>query len=159
VDEVERRADEVRAAPAPRLLLCRTGRRAASAQEALGRLGVGATQVVEGGIEAYRAAGGATVGGSGRMSLERQVRVVAGLLVLAAVALGAFVHPAFLALAAFVGAGQVFAGLTDWCGMGLLLAKAPWNRRRASGSSLPPPPACAASTALGAGGCAAPPPP
>jgi glyoxylase-like metal-dependent hydrolase (beta-lactamase superfamily II) len=156
VDEVERRADDVRAAPAPRLLLCRTGRRAESAQEALVRLGVGATQVVEGGLEAYRAAGGATVGGTGRMSLERQVRVVAGLLVVAAVALGSFVHPAFLAVAAFVGAGQVFAGLTDWCGMGLLLAKAPWNRRRIPGTSQPPPPACAAPAAQGVGGCAAP---
>jgi hypothetical protein len=62
------------------------------------------------------------------MSLERQVRIGAGSLVLLALALAWWVHPAFLLLAAFVGAGQVLAGLTDWCGMGLLLAKAPWNR-------------------------------
>ncbi len=42
---------------------------------------------------------------------------------------GSFVHPAFYGLSGFVGAGLVFAGITDWCGMGLLLAKAPWNRR------------------------------
>ncbi len=40
------------------------------------------------------------------------------------------VHPYFLALSAFVGAGLVFAGITDWCGMGLLLAKLPWNSRK-----------------------------
>ena len=65
-----------------------------------------------------------------RSSLERQVRIAAGALVLAGVLLGYFVHPAFIGLSAFVGAGLVFAGITDWCGMGLLLAKCPWNKRR-----------------------------
>jgi len=41
---------------------------------------------------------------------------------------GAFFHPSFLILSGFVGAGLVFAGVTDWCGMGLLLAKMPWNQ-------------------------------
>ena len=43
--------------------------------------------------------------------------------------LGWLVHPAFFGLSAFVGAGLVFAGITDWCGMGMLLAKMPWNNR------------------------------
>jgi predicted branched-subunit amino acid permease len=64
------------------------------------------------------------------ISLERQVRIVAGALVLAGVVLGYFVHPGFIRLSAFVGAGLVFAGITDWCGMGLLLAKLPWNKRK-----------------------------
>jgi hypothetical protein len=42
--------------------------------------------------------------------------------------LGWFVEPLFVFLSAFVGAGLVFAGVTDTCGLGLLLAKAPWNR-------------------------------
>jgi hypothetical protein len=46
------------------------------------------------------------------------------------VSLGWFVHPGFFLLSAFVGAGLMFAGATDWCGMGLLLARAPWNQRR-----------------------------
>ena len=67
------------------------------------------------------------------MSLERQVRIAAGALVFAGVMLAAFggtetLRLAGLGIAGFVGAGLVFAGLTDWCGMGLLLAKAPWNR-------------------------------
>ena len=62
------------------------------------------------------------------MSLERQVRIAAGSLVLLGVALAWFVHPNFIAISAFVGAGLVFAGVTDTCGMGLLLAKMPWNR-------------------------------
>ena len=62
-------------------------------------------------------------------ALERQVRVAAGGLVLLGATLGWLVHPGFYALSAFVGAGLVIAGVTDWCGMGLLLARAPWNRR------------------------------
>ena len=62
------------------------------------------------------------------ISLERQVRIVAGLLVLLGTALGWFVHPAFIGLSAFVGAGLVFAGITDTCGMGMILARMPWNQ-------------------------------
>jgi len=142
LDQLAARVDEVRATPAPRLLLCRTGSRAAMARTTLRGLNVAGLVVVEGGIESYSAVGGETEKGRAGISLERQVRIGAGSLMLASVALGAFVHPAFLLLGAFVGAGQMVAGLTDWCGMGLLLAKAPWNRR-------------APSSVAAAGGCAA----
>jgi hypothetical protein len=56
------------------------------------------------------------------------VRIAAGALVVLGVALGWRVHPAFLGLSALVGAGLVFAGVTDTCGMGLMLARMPWNR-------------------------------
>ena len=62
------------------------------------------------------------------MSLERQVRIGAGSLVLVGVLLGWLVNPAGYAISACVGCGLIFAGVTDWCGMGLLLAKMPWNR-------------------------------
>jgi hypothetical protein len=62
------------------------------------------------------------------MSLERQVRIAAGSLVVVASALGFFVSPYWIGLAAFVGAGLVFAGITDTCGMGMLLARMPWNQ-------------------------------
>lgn len=66
------------------------------------------------------------------ISLERQVRIAAGSLVLIGLILGYFVTPWFIALSAFVGAGLVFAGITDYCGMGLLLAKLPWNTRKSA---------------------------
>ena len=62
------------------------------------------------------------------MSLERQVRIAAGTLVVLGTVLGLTVHPGFIGLSAFVGAGLIFAGVTDTCGMGLLLARMPWNR-------------------------------
>ena len=68
------------------------------------------------------------VRGKKAISLERQVRIAAGLLVLLGAVLGWLVHPAFVGLSAFVGAGLVFAGVTDTCGMGMLLARMPWNQ-------------------------------
>jgi glyoxylase-like metal-dependent hydrolase (beta-lactamase superfamily II)/rhodanese-related sulfurtransferase len=144
LDQLAARVDEVRATPAPRLLLCRTGARAEMARKTLGALDIAGLTVIEGGIEAYARAGGATEQGKAVISLERQVRIGAGSLVLVGLALGYFVHPGFLGLVAFVGAGQVLAGATDWCGMGLLLAKAPWNQS-ASASAAPASGACAAS--------------
>jgi rhodanese-related sulfurtransferase len=86
---------------------------------------------VEGGTAAWERAGLQVVRREGRrvISLERQVRIAAGSLVLIGVTLGWLVHPALFGLAAFVGLGLVFAGVTDWCGMGLLLARMPWNQK------------------------------
>lgn len=110
------------------VLVCKGGTRASKAAERLAAAGMSRVTVLEGGVTAWMEAGLPVNRGQAAMSLERQVRIAAGLLVVLGVVLGAWVHPAFLALAAFVGCGLVFAGLTDWCGMGLLLAKAPWNK-------------------------------
>jgi len=112
----------------PVYLLCRSGGRASNAAEKMAKSGLDQGVVVEGGTLAWTEAGLPVERGTVKvMSLERQVRIGAGSLVLIGVLLAWFVHPYFIALSAFVGAGLVFAGLTDWCGMGLLLAKAPWN--------------------------------
>lgn len=127
LDEIGALSDVSRDRPV--YLLCHTGNRAAKAAERLAKEGFTRTRVVEGGTVAWEAAGFSVLRGrSGVISLERQVRIVAGTLVFTGVALGVFVHPGFLALPAFVGAGLVFAGITDFCGMGLLLARMPWNK-------------------------------
>ena len=115
----------------PVYLLCRSGQRATKAAAQFAREGFTAPIVVEGGTLAWIGANLPVTRGSVKVvSLERQVRIVAGSLVLIGVLLGCFVHRGFYGLAGFVGAGLVFAGITDFCGMGLLLAKMPWNRRR-----------------------------
>lgn len=112
----------------PLYVICRSGSRGKQACEKLLATGCAHVINVEGGTQAWDAAGLAVVRGKKAISLERQVRIAAGLLVLLGTGLGAFVHPYGLGLAAFVGAGLVFAGVTDTCGMGLLLARMPWNR-------------------------------
>lgn len=114
----------------PVYILCRSGQRAARAAEQFPKNGVSQAVVVEGGTQAWIESGLPVERGLVKtISLERQVRIGAGSLVLTGVLLGTFVHPGFFGISAFVGAGLVFAGITDWCGMGLLLARAPWNRK------------------------------
>ena len=112
----------------PLYVICKSGGRGKQACEKF--LAAGFTNVVnvEGGTLAWAECGLAVNRGKKAISLERQVRIAAGAIVLVGTALGGLVHPYFLGLSAFVGAGLVFAGVTDTCGMGLLLARMPWNR-------------------------------
>jgi rhodanese-related sulfurtransferase len=114
----------------PIYLLCRSGQRAAKAADKFEKEGFAGAVVVEGGTLAWIEAKLPVIRGRSKViSLERQVRITAGAIVFAGVLLAFFVHPGFIWLSGFVGAGLVFAGITDFCGMGLLLAKLPWNRR------------------------------
>lgn len=114
---------------APVFILCHSGRRAELAADKLAAAGFREPVVVTGGTEAWSAAGLPVVRGvKTAISIERQVRIGAGSLVLGGVLLSHFAHPGFVWLSGFVGAGLVFAGVTDFCGMGILLSKAPWNR-------------------------------
>lgn len=111
------------------VLLCKGGTRAKQAAEKLVKAGYTEVCVVEGGTDAWTAAGMPVERSTGgTISLERQVRIVAGFLVLTGVVLGLTVHVGFLVLSGFVGAGLIFAGITDWCGMAMLLGRCPWNR-------------------------------
>lgn len=124
------KAAELKAGDATLCIVCRSGKRALQAAEKLaGQIGAEELAVLEGGIGAWDAAGLPLNRGKAVLSLERQVRIAAGSLVLLGVLLGFTVHAGFFGLCAFVGAGLVFAGLTDWCGMGMLLARMPWNNR------------------------------
>ncbi len=109
-------------------VICHTGQRAAVAQKKLAAAGVENVVVVEGGTKAWVDEGLPVVRGKKAIALERQVRIAAGSLVFVGAMLTHFVHPGWLALPAFVGAGLVFAGVTDTCGMGMLLSRMPWNR-------------------------------
>jgi rhodanese-related sulfurtransferase len=119
---------KVRAAGRDVVLVCRTGKRATAALEQLSKEGLRNCQVLDGGIIAWAAEGLPVTHGGKAMSIERQVRIVAGALVALGTGLGAFLHPLFLLISGFVGMGLVVAGITDTCAMGLLLARMPWNR-------------------------------
>lgn len=126
LEQVESRLDDL--GPGPVALLCQSGNRANMACEAL-RAHHPQVVVVTGGTEAWRQAGKpVTAPAAARWSLERQVRLIAGLLVLVGTVLATVGQPAWIYLAMFVGAGLTFAGLTNVCGMALLLGKLPWNQ-------------------------------
>jgi rhodanese-related sulfurtransferase len=110
-------------------LICKSGGRGKQACDKLIAAGHSNVINVEGGTTAWEQAGLPIVRGKKAMSLERQVRIAAGSLVVLGVLLS-FLNPYFIGLSAFVGAGLVFAGVTDTCGMGILISKMPWNQIR-----------------------------
>jgi rhodanese-related sulfurtransferase len=110
------------------VLICQSGKRARIVAGLLDQCGKD-LRVLEGGTSAWVAAGLTTVVSlRTRWSLERQVRLAAGLLTLIAVTLALTIHFSWIYLAGFVGLGLTFAGLTDICPMAMLLGSLPWNR-------------------------------
>lgn len=111
----------------PVVLVCRTGVRAAHAHRRLAGVGAERVHVLDGGIAAFTGTGGEVVRGRARWALERQVRLVAGTLVLAGLAAGLRAPRARL-LAAGIGTGLTVSALTDTCTMGRVLSALPYNR-------------------------------
>jgi rhodanese-related sulfurtransferase len=126
---------EVGAFKAGRVIVhCRSGRRSAEALRMLASVPGLEALNLSGGILAWKEQG-LPVESSGRrapINVMRQTQLVIGLGVLTGVALGYFVHPVFLILAAFFGAGLVFAGASGTCGLMSLLSVMPWNRVHSS---------------------------
>ncbi len=113
----------------PIYVMCRSGRRSGEAQRKLKSLGFTNVINVAGGFEAWKKEDlPFEKDDKAPWALERQVRFTAGLLVLVGVLLSVFVHPYFIGLSGFVGAGLVLAAVTDSCAMGMMLLKMPWNR-------------------------------
>jgi rhodanese-related sulfurtransferase len=112
----------------PVVLVCKSGTRAKIVRDLLGAK-VPNVSILDGGTDAWTKDGLPLVQcQKARWSLERQVRLGAGVLILASVGLAVWVNLAWLGVTAFVGGGLTFAGATDICGMGMMLEKMPWNR-------------------------------
>lgn len=123
----EHRAELLRHLDEDVVLVCRSGARAARAEEALAEAGLPNLRVLDGGVAAWEAAGGPLTRGPDRWDLERQVRLVAGLVVLLTGVVGVFL-PGLHLIGTAVGAGLTVAALTNTCALGMLLAKLPYNR-------------------------------
>lgn len=111
------------------IVLCRTGNRSPMAADMLIQSGVHGVKVMQGGMTRWQKEGLPVIKGEGGMSLERQVRIIAGSLVLSGILLSWFVYWAFIFIPLFVSCGLIFAGLTDNCLMGMLLMKLPYNKK------------------------------
>lgn len=121
-------AEKYAAKKDPVYLICKSGSRGKMACEKLTQAGFENAINVEGGTDSCVQTSLPLKRGKKIMSLERQVRIAAGALVLVGVLAGWLVHPAFYGLSGFIGAGLMFAGITDTCAMGMLIAKMPWNQ-------------------------------
>jgi rhodanese-related sulfurtransferase len=129
MEQIEARLNDLRP-DLPLVLICKSGKRA--------RLVAGYLQpcrqdvaVLDGGTDAWGKAGlPLVVNVKTRWALERQVRLAAGLLVLTGAVLAVTANLHWLYLSGFIGLGLTFAGITDFCPMGVLLCKMPWNSAR-----------------------------
>ena len=112
----------------PLTLVCRSGRRAEQARQTLADKGFTSLNVLDGGVQAWADNGKPlTVAANKPWSMERQVRVSAGSLVLAFFGLGLLTSQKFFLGAGLVGAGLVYAGISDTCMMASVLGRMPWN--------------------------------
>lgn len=127
LDQIGRYRDQLVAATEPVVVVCQMGGRAKQAQQKLTAAGGSGFHVLAGGMVAWQQAEGAVVKGEQRWGLERQVRLVAGTIVLLSV-LGSLAVPWLKFVAGLVGAGLAFAALSNTCMMGNLLARLPYNR-------------------------------
>jgi rhodanese-related sulfurtransferase len=113
----------------PIYVLCQSGGRAARAIEKFQRAGFNDCVLVEGGTQAWIEAGLPVNRGSSRvLPLMRQVQIVVGLISAAGAALALFADHRFAVIPLVIGTGLLIAGFTGFCGLGLLLAKMPWNQ-------------------------------
>lgn len=127
MDEIESRIPDLHSA-GPVVLVCRSDRRANMTCELIAKQHP-ELFVLEGGTQAWEEAGLEMIRTSKtRWSIERQVRLTVGALVLTGLMLSLIVSKWWLILPAFLACGLTFAGITDFCGMAALYAKMPWNR-------------------------------
>jgi rhodanese-related sulfurtransferase len=120
-EDIQRHVDE------PVVLVCRSGMRASQAEQRLAAAGMGNVKVLDGGMMAWERIDGNVRRGQARWDIERQVRLVAGSIVLISIIVSIWV-PAARFVAGFIGAGLTFAALSNTCAMGMLLSKLPYNR-------------------------------
>ena len=129
LDHLGEHGREIRSSvEAPVVLVCQSGQRARKAEEALRSAGMPNLHVLDGGVSAWLALGKPAVRGVQRMSLERQVRIAAGGIAAIGATLALAFDPWFAIVSLMVGTGLVFAGITNSCAMGSLLARLPYNR-------------------------------
>lgn len=129
IDLLAEKTKELSIGKADYIIICRTGNRSAMAADILIQSGIHLVKVMEGGIARWQKEGFPVIKGIQVISLERQIRIIAGSLVLSGIFLSRFFNPWFIAISIFVSCGLVYAGLTDNCLMGMLLMKLPYNKK------------------------------
>jgi rhodanese-related sulfurtransferase len=129
IDMLSLKLNELAQANQSYIVLCRTGNRSPMAADMLMQSGIRNVLVMDGGLTRWQKEKLPVIKGEGGLSLERQIRIIAGTLVLLGILLAWLANGAFIFLSIFVSCGLIFAGVTDACLMGMLLMKLPYNKK------------------------------
>jgi len=111
-------------------IICQSGLRSTEGCRTLESLGLSQLTSIEGGLSAFEKAGGSVIQTSKTLPIMRQVQIAAGSLVVFGIAMARLAHPSFIYISLFVGCGLIFAGITGFCGMAILLSRMPWNKQQ-----------------------------
>ena len=129
IDMIAAKINELSQSKQSYIVLCRTGNRSPMAADMLIQSGIHGIKIMQGGMERWQKDGLPVIKGEGGVSLERQVRIIAGSLVLLGILLSWFAHWAFIFISVFISSGLIYAGISDNCLMGMLLMQLPYNRK------------------------------
>lgn len=129
IDMISAKINELTQSKQDYIVLCRTGNRSPMAADMLLQSGIHGVKVMQGGLTDWQKEKLPIIKGEGGISLERQVRIIAGIFVLSGILMSWFVHWAFIFVSLFVSCGLIYAGLTDNCLMGMLLMQLPYNKK------------------------------
>ena len=112
----------------PIIVVCRTSNRSSIAANALHEMGLDDVGIMRGGIHSWERAGYTVVYGEKHISMERQVRIFAGSMVLVTAILGFVLHNILFLITALIGSALVYSGVTDTCHAAQFLAQLPYNK-------------------------------
>jgi rhodanese-related sulfurtransferase len=112
----------------PLYLISGSGRLAERAAMRLRHQGLGQVHILDGGIAAWRAAGMALAQHGRRFTLQQQLNLIVGVLLLMLLAKALLLHPVFYVLTGVVGIALVAAAFGDRRSLRRLLQRLPWNR-------------------------------
>jgi len=129
IDMLSAKMDDLSKSGQSYIVLCRSGNRSPMAADMLIQSGIHSVKVLDGGVTRWEKEKLPIIKGEGGVSLERQVRLAAGSIVLCGILLSWFVHWAFIFISVFVSCGLIYSGLSDNCLMGMLLMKLPYNKK------------------------------
>ncbi|MDD4907525.1 MAG: MBL fold metallo-hydrolase [Candidatus Omnitrophica bacterium] len=129
IDMLAMRINELSRDKQAYIVLCRTGNRSPMAADMLIQSGMQAVKVLDGGITRWQKERLPVIKGEGGISLERQVRIMAGSFVLSGLLAAWIFDPWFMIIPVFVSCGLIYSGLTDNCLMATLLMKLPYNKK------------------------------
>ncbi|MFC1624655.1 MBL fold metallo-hydrolase [Candidatus Omnitrophota bacterium] len=128
IDTLASRIEEIRHQNKKYIVFCRTGNRSPMAADMLIQSGIHGVKVMEGGMLRWQKERLPVIKGISGISLERQVRIIAGSFILTGILLSLFLNKAFIIISIFAACSLIYAGLTDNCLMGMLLMKLPYNK-------------------------------
>ncbi len=108
------------------VLYCQSGKRSLEAYKKI--INTDNLSNLEGGINLWKEKSFPTNFMKKLLPIERQIQIAMGSFLLIGIILSIIANPYWLLLSFIISLGLLNAGITGWCGLGIFIAKMPWNK-------------------------------